>query len=654
MAYIEKLVEKREKTRANFNQIQKRKNLINNKEKSKDINSILGEDNTEEEYLIEFLKLKMKDSSEKEFNEYAEIFEVGIRKENFDSNFKVNFIKKTPYDKIIDLFDKYLNIYKEKNKYQKLIKMIEMLEIKNKIFKQTFPVSYTINKELYLNSLIYFLIKQIKDKCFKDDDDNSIENELIILKNEYYKKKEMVIKEIKLEDNNNALKEKSKKELQEQIENKKNKYNLEYEDDDNIEEDKKDEIHQDLKNIINKITEYLKPNFFKYMHNLSKFINDIYASFEYRFKDNNIFTKEEYSEIEQKADINLFTDFIYFIKNFEFAYGPLSDFTNIWNKTFTSFKPSNMEFNLKKVKFQTIKNVLYITVNNRKYEINNFNNYTGDDDFFSFLKSEVNDFKNPDCFKIINYLKMDKYDAIFIKLHWGKFREYVAEILNSKTIRSVFKTLYGDELLFPSENDLKNILDNIRFFNYKTDFVAETKNRFLFIYMQASIQEDLSYNIHIKKSVYFAIFLISCFHEIIGHFYIRIHNYLNKRISSPLPEILRSDYANSRGKEAGEYIEELLFGNYKFKMNMKEILFILDKQNYKTDFGEFRENFKNSAKSKLNISNEFQNILDLYDIELNQIEFNSGKTYSVNKDKHQKSYSFPQHHSLSQINTIDE
>ena len=42
-------------------------------------------------------------------------------------------------------------------------------------------------------------------------------------------------------------------------------------------------------------------------------------------------------------------------------------------------------------------------------------------------------------------------------------------------------------------------MNNLRFFNYRTNFVAETKNRFLFIYFQASILEDLAFNINIKK-----------------------------------------------------------------------------------------------------------------------------------------------------------
>ena len=59
------------------------------------------------------------------------------------------------------------------------------------------------------------------------------------------------------------------------------------------------------------------------------------------------------------------------------------------------------------------------------------------------------------------------------------------------------------------------------------------------------------------------LFLIACIHEIIGHFYLRVNQYLypDEKISSPMP-IYPSDYAKERGKESGEVVEDNLFGNY--------------------------------------------------------------------------------------------
>ena len=190
------------------------------------------------------------------------------------------------------------------------------------------------------------------------------------------------------------------------------------------------------------------------------------------------------------------------------------------------------------------------------------------------VKESIN---NLDIFKLTKYLKKDKYDSsIFIKSHWNEVSDYISHILSSSTMKSAYKKLFNSDSLFPRKEDINKIMNNIYFFSYQTDAVAETKKRFLLIYMQARIK-NIPDNIHIKKVVYLAVFLIACIHEIIGHMYVRIYNYLNpeKKISSPMPKNLKSNYAKEREKESGEFLEGQLFGNYEFKMTMKQILFIL-------------------------------------------------------------------------------
>ena len=135
--------------------------------------------------------------------------------------------------------------------------------------------------------------------------------------------------------------------------------------------------------------------------------------------------------------------------------------------------------------------------------------------------------KFPDYFEIVQYLKMDKLDEnILIKSNWNITCDYFADILCSETLKSAFMEIYNSDSLFPDKKEIKEILNSMRFFYYSTDFVAETKKRFLSIYIQASITEKISLNINIKKCIYLALFLITCVHEILGHLYIRIHNYL--------------------------------------------------------------------------------------------------------------------------------
>ena len=152
--------------------------------------------------------------------------------------------------------------------------------------------------------------------------------------------------------------------------------------------------------------------------------------------------------------------------------------------------------------------------------------------------------------------------------------------------------MYPKDKYFFDRNFMIDIVNNLRFLNFTTDFIAETKRRFLTIYIQSFPPIKSPDDSNMKKIIYLALFLISCFHEILGHLFLRMHNYLdnNNQIQSP-PSINNTLYEKEGGKGLSKYIDELIFGNYKFKMTIKQILFILDKNNYSVDHNDFRNNF---------------------------------------------------------------
>ena len=85
-------------------------------------------------------------------------------------------------------------------------------------------------------------------------------------------------------------------------------------------------------------------------------------------------------------------------------------------------------------------------------------------------------------FDLDEYLLMDKYDSnLYIKKHWNELSNYVVEILCSKTIQTVLTETFGNQktLEYYKKDFMKNILDNLRYFNFNTKFVAETKKRYL-------------------------------------------------------------------------------------------------------------------------------------------------------------------------------
>ena len=100
--------------------------------------------------------------------------------------------KKSAYEKLIKIFNELKDIESEKEPDKKLLKIIKILEKRNRKFKQTFPILYSCNKELYFNSLIYSFIKTIKNK-YKNEKENIDEKKVIEEKNKYLNKRQVVL-----------------------------------------------------------------------------------------------------------------------------------------------------------------------------------------------------------------------------------------------------------------------------------------------------------------------------------------------------------------------------------------------------------------------------------------------------------------------------
>ena len=183
-----------------------------------------------------------------------------------------------------------------------------------------------------------------------------------------------------------------------------------------------------------------------------------------------------------------------------------------------------------------------------------------------------------------------------------------------------------------------NILNKVKFYNYESDFVGLTKKKTLFIYLPAYIKFKSDSNI--TKLIYLTRIVIALFHQVLGHLNIIYQIYLyeeNKDIN--------------RQKEAGEFIEEQLFGFYNGKMSIKEMLFVLDAFNYKnsTNHKEFRNIFENLDKTnmtKSNISSVLKNILSFFEINIDELDYNSLEKLDIGKSKNGNKYHFSNYHSL--------
>ena len=342
---------------------------------------------------------------------------------------------------------------------------------------------------------------------------------------------------------------------------------------------------------------------------------------------------------------------MFFLSKFNFLnQAQLYFYTTVWQETFCPIPLNDLNVNENMYTMKIDKNDLKIVINGKENIIKNINNYCSK--LIDILKCKISLYnKIPDLYELDKYLKFDKYDSnVFIKSHWNILKEYIVEILCSNTIKSIYKEIHKKEIIISDKNQIIKILDNFHFFNYETDCIAETKKRFLFTYIESQLQGNYPQNINLVKLIYLTVFLITCIHEIIGHLILRIFNYLseNEKLNSPIP-LNPSDYARLRGKESGEKIEELLFGNYKFEMTIKEMLFTLDKENYKKEYLNFNDSFSKVNNNELQISNNLEEILKIYKIYISKTDFNLPIKYSVNSTKNLEKIKFPNHHSIKRF-----
>ena len=123
MAYIDILMNKREQVLKNFREIKEKNISI----KIDLLKSLLEDNNTEEEIILEYLKLK-KVNKDADFIEKLKTYKVAIHKNNY--NQFQNKEKKSAYEKLINIFNELKEIESETETDTKLVKIIKILEKK--------------------------------------------------------------------------------------------------------------------------------------------------------------------------------------------------------------------------------------------------------------------------------------------------------------------------------------------------------------------------------------------------------------------------------------------------------------------------------------------------------------------------------------------
>jgi hypothetical protein len=228
---------------------------------------------------------------------------------------------------------------------------------------------------------------------------------------------------------------------------------------------------------------------------------------------------------------------------------------------------------------------------------------------------------------------------LYIKKIWNVWEKFIIRIFTSKISQSLFEKVFNnidsskklDPYNFINGKEIKLIINNIRYFIFHTDFHGLLTEGNLALYFNGDsylVENDEL----LSKIFYLTENVKNNIHEIIGHMNIRFQYYLSKdkRYSSPKPE-KPSKFAEQRnGKEAGEFVEELLFGAMEDEIELTQMLYILDIKNYDKEIDDFRKEYISYKDTKIYpISPDFKDFLKQLGIDSEKINFKETKRLCI-------------------------
>ena len=122
-------------------------NMGNIDNQIQEFEKLLNDDNVDPNILLSYLELKDKVHDTK-LPKLLETYEVCFFHKKFNEKFgkirtKISFLQK-----LKDLFNELINIINEKDEDKKLVAIINIVSKKYEKYEQTFPLIYSINKEL--------------------------------------------------------------------------------------------------------------------------------------------------------------------------------------------------------------------------------------------------------------------------------------------------------------------------------------------------------------------------------------------------------------------------------------------------------------------------------------------------------------------------
>jgi hypothetical protein len=558
-------------------------NKLDSNTKMDEILKLLQIDNTNEEIVFEYLKLqkeRLSNSKDDLLKNSLLQYECCVEEKNFNSTFQ---IKKISYKKRILNLISLIKEYKDKIILNDKIELLEKIKSeKVESFHNLVPINYNVNLELYFYSLYYNFYKKILNLY----ENNFVNKEKI----ESYIQKSTIEKSTLLSQNVNSQNNKRIALLDKELE----------------------------------YIPYIYGTFNKTFKNISIFLKLTYDKFYKWF---------EKKQLDEEKKLLLFTDYLFFLSNYDFE-DDAPDYVNIWNDTFEDLIiEEKRQFAKQFQRFSINNNILNVENDiNGPYSIKNIDDYSFKPlvNYLSHINYE------PDIIELNKFLKIDRYmEKLYIRKIWNHWEQFLLKLFSSNVVKSLFIKLFDNKNkekklephYFINKNEIKVIINNIRYYIFKSNFHGITMGKNLSVYINGD-PHFIQNNALLSKIAYLSNNVQSNLHEIIGHLNIRFQFYLSKdkRYTSPKPAKPSKAAKLREGKESGEFIEQLLFGLPNGNLELEQMLYILDIKNYDKDIDKFKEDFLEYGEEKdYTISPEFKDFLSKLDIDSSEIDLKSKK-----------------------------
>ena len=571
-----------------FINIIKNNSQLDSKAKKDEIFNLLKIDNTNEDIVFEYLKLQkeiLSNSNEDLLKKFLLQYECCMEEKKFNETFQ---LKKISYKKrimnLISLIKGYIGI-KELDGKIELLEKIKLEKVEN--FHNLVPTNYKTNLELYLYSLYYEFYKKI----INEYENNFVNKEEI----------ESYIQKSTIEKSKLTQKENSQNNKKIEILNKEMEY-----------------------------ISYIYGTFDKTLKNISIFIKLTYDKFFKRFENN---------QLNDEKELLLFSDYLFFLSYYEFD-DDAFNYVKIWNDTFIDLKIDEKcqiakTYSRGHYRFNISNNILKVEneINkNEPYFIENIDDYS----FMPLIEYLHWINYEPDLIELNKFLKIDRYmEKLYIKTIWNYWEQFLIKLFSSNVVKSLFIKLFDNKneenKLKPhyliDENEIKLIINKIRYYIFNSYFDGITLKRNLSIYINGD-PYLINNNALLSKIAYLSNNAQSILHEIIEHASIGFQFNLSKdeNYTSPKPEKPSKEIKLRNGKQYGKFKDQLLFGLSIDNLEIEQMLYSLDIKNYDKEIDNFKEDFIKYGEEKgYDISPEFKDFLHKLDINSSKIDLKSIK-----------------------------